>query len=293
MTDRKQERATERPKQHDREQPPTWRNTRPRGNQELHERDHARSVERFEAVLGASVARVLALLYDVHGNLPALEAVLEDAGRRRGRASCWAATTRSFGAWPAETVERLRELDARAGSAATPSAGPLDPSDAPEPVRPRHSSAAASCSATSWRAELAALPRAAERRRRPLLPRARRVSDVSSFLPEPATRTRSCWRARDRAVLVFGHTHLPFARSGPGGIELVNPGSVGHAVRRRHRAPPTRCCTTTARVELRRVEYDRRASAAAVRERSARRGSSPSRRRLEQAPLRRRRSPPP
>ncbi len=53
MTDRKQERATERPNQHDRrEQPPTWRNTRPRGNQELHERDHARSVERFEAVLG-------------------------------------------------------------------------------------------------------------------------------------------------------------------------------------------------------------------------------------------------
>jgi len=53
MTDRKQERATERPNQSDhREQPPTWRNTRPRGNQELDERDHARSVERFEAVLG-------------------------------------------------------------------------------------------------------------------------------------------------------------------------------------------------------------------------------------------------
>ena len=53
MTDRKQERATEPAVQQDRrEQPPTWRNTRPRANQPLHERDHARSVERLEAVLG-------------------------------------------------------------------------------------------------------------------------------------------------------------------------------------------------------------------------------------------------
>jgi hypothetical protein len=53
MTDRRPERAPERAVQHDRrEQPPTWRNTSPRGNQEIHERDHARSVERFQAVLG-------------------------------------------------------------------------------------------------------------------------------------------------------------------------------------------------------------------------------------------------
>ena len=53
MTDRTPARTPERAKSQDRkEQPPTWRNTRPRGNQELHERDHARSVERFEAVLG-------------------------------------------------------------------------------------------------------------------------------------------------------------------------------------------------------------------------------------------------
>jgi hypothetical protein len=27
--------------------------------------------------------------------------------------------------------------------------------------------------------------------------------------------------------IVFGHTHLAFARTGPNGAELVNPGSVG------------------------------------------------------------------
>jgi hypothetical protein len=53
MTDRKQEQPTERAVPQDRrEQLPTWRNTRPRGNQDVHESDHARSVERFEAVLG-------------------------------------------------------------------------------------------------------------------------------------------------------------------------------------------------------------------------------------------------
>ena len=53
MRQRTPEKATERAAYPDRrERPPTWRNTRPRGNPELNERDHARSVERFEAVLG-------------------------------------------------------------------------------------------------------------------------------------------------------------------------------------------------------------------------------------------------
>ena len=53
MTERKPQRSPQRGARQDRrEQTPTWRNTHPRGNQELHERDHARSVERFEAVLG-------------------------------------------------------------------------------------------------------------------------------------------------------------------------------------------------------------------------------------------------
>ena len=54
--------------------------------------------------------RVLALLYDVHGNLPALEAVLADAGEPAS--SCSGGDYARFGAWPRETVARLRELDA-------------------------------------------------------------------------------------------------------------------------------------------------------------------------------------
>ena len=51
------------------------------------------------------------LLYDVHGNLPALEAVLADAAD----VESWVlgGDYALFGAWPAQTVERLRRLDAR------------------------------------------------------------------------------------------------------------------------------------------------------------------------------------
>ena len=52
---------------------------------------------------------MLGLLYDVHGNLPALEAVLDDCPAERYLLGGDYAVV---GAWPVETVERLRELDA-------------------------------------------------------------------------------------------------------------------------------------------------------------------------------------
>ena len=55
-------------------------------------------------------ADMIALLYDVHGNLPALEAVIDDAGE----VDEWVigGDVALFGPWPAETVARLRELPA-------------------------------------------------------------------------------------------------------------------------------------------------------------------------------------
>ena len=53
-----------------------------------------------------------ALLYDVHGNLPALEAVLADAeGATR---YILGGDYALFGGWPTETVERLQQLAGRA-----------------------------------------------------------------------------------------------------------------------------------------------------------------------------------
>src|SRR4051794_21572773 len=54
---------------------------------------------------------MLALLYDIHGNLPALEAVLADLEGRDVDRYLLGGDMAPFGAWPAETVARLRELD--------------------------------------------------------------------------------------------------------------------------------------------------------------------------------------
>src|SRR5439155_20664860 len=53
------------------------------------------------------------------------------------------------------------------------------------------------------------------------------VSDVRSFLPEPGDDEEELLHGVEERRLVFGHTHLPFRREARGGIELVNPGSVG------------------------------------------------------------------
>jgi diadenosine tetraphosphatase ApaH/serine/threonine PP2A family protein phosphatase len=65
--------------------------------------------------------------------------------------------------------------------------------------------------------------------------------------------------------LVFGHTHLPFARRAQAGIELVNPGSVGMPFDGDPRA--SWAVLTDGEVEHRRVEYDHMEAVRAVRER--------------------------
>src|SRR6478609_3046818 len=56
---------------------------------------------------------VLGLIYDVHGNLEALEAVLADAGEAGVGRFVLGGDYALFGLRPAETVERLRSLDAQ------------------------------------------------------------------------------------------------------------------------------------------------------------------------------------
>jgi hypothetical protein len=51
-----------------------------------------------------------ALLYDVHGNLPALDAVLHDAQDAAPSLFILGGDYALFGGWPLETVERLQHL---------------------------------------------------------------------------------------------------------------------------------------------------------------------------------------
>jgi predicted phosphodiesterase len=204
---------------------------------------------------------VLGLLYDVHGNLPALEAVLADAEAAGAERYLLGGDYALFGAWPRETVERLRELEAEwiRGNGERWTASP---EDAPDQVQP----AIARCRELLGEElvrELAELPETLSRDDT-LYCHGSPGSDVVSFFPEPADDEADLLRGVEAPRLVFGHTHLAFQRRA-GEIELVNPGSVGMPFDGDPRAAYG-LVGNGGEVELRRVSYDHGASAAAVRE---------------------------
>ena len=204
---------------------------------------------------------MIGLLYDVHGNLPALEAVLGDAEEAGAERFLLGGDYALFGAWPRETVQRLRELDAEwiRGNGERWTA---DPSGAPEAVH----GAIERCRDLLGEElvdELAALSETTTRGST-LYCHGSPVSDVRSFLPEPAEDEAELLLGVAAERLVFGHTHLPFRRAA-GRIELVNPGSVGMPFDGDHRAAYA-LVRDDASVEHRRVQYDYRDSARAVRE---------------------------
>ena len=215
------------------------------------------------------------LLYDIHGNLPALEAVLADASAAGVETFLLGGDYALFGAWPVETVERLRGLDAvwiRGNGERWTAA----PDDAPEPVR----GAIARCRellGESLVVELSALPKS-HTDGETLFCHGSPRSDVRSFLPEPGDDEAELLEGVDRALLVFGHTHLAFTRSAERGeVQLLNPGSVGMPFDGDHRAAWA-VLGDDGMVEHRRVAYDHAASAAAVRERLGEAGEVPARR---------------
>jgi putative phosphoesterase len=202
---------------------------------------------------------MLACLYDVHGNLPALEAVLADAGD--ADEFVLGGDYALFGGWPAETVARLRDLNAPVwvrGNAERWTANPepdLESMRAPIDL-------AREALGDSVVAELGALPETVEDGDM-LVCHASPVSDLRSFLPEPADDEAELLEGVTHARLLFGHTHLPFRRVA-GSVELVNPGSVGMPLDGDTRAAYAMIADDGS-VEHRRVAYDHAASAAKVR----------------------------
>ena len=205
------------------------------------------------------------LIYDVHGNLPALEAVLGDAGRAGVESFVLGGDYALFGPWPAETVERLRALPEATWIRGNGERWTASPTDAPEPVQ----EALSACAEELGKAtvdDLAALPE------QTTIDGARichgsPVSDVRSFMPEPLDDEDELLAGVGDETLVFGHTHLPFRRrSRDGRVELVNPGSVGMPFDGDPRAAWA-VLHPDGRIEHRRVGYDHEATAAASRER--------------------------
>jgi predicted phosphodiesterase len=204
---------------------------------------------------------MLALVYDIHGNLPALEAVLADARAQGADRWLLGGDMAAFGAWPAETVERLRGLDDATWIRGNTERWLSDRSDLP-PDQPMHAAALA-CREELGDAvadELSALPERASLPPTTLAVHASPVSDMRSFAREARDDDGELLGDVRDGRLVFGHTHLPFRRhAGP--VELVNPGSVGMPLDGDPRAAYA-LVDDDGEVRLRRVAYDHAESAA-------------------------------
>ena len=207
----------------------------------------------------------LALLYDVHGNLPALEAVLADARDVGAERFVLGGDYALFGPWPAETVAALRALADAVWIRGNGERWTASPWNAPEDETVQGAIAACrEALGPDLVAELGGLPEQAVVGQRRICHGSPR-SDVRSFAPEPGDDDELLDGARE-PVVIFGHTHLPFTREGPGGVQLINPGSVGMPFDGDPRASFA-VLHPDARIEHRRVTYDHEASATALAER--------------------------
>lgn len=208
----------------------------------------------------------IAILYDVHGNLDALDAVLADARDAGAQRFVLGGDYALFGPQPGETVAALRELPDATWIRGNGERWTATPSQAPDnEVVQGAILACADALGERLVDELAALDEGV------VIDAVRfchgsPVSDVRSFLPEPGDEDEEMMGGVLERRLVFGHTHLPFRRTGPGGVELVNPGSVGMPFDGDPRAAYA-LLDAKGGVEHRRVRYDHRAAAEMVRER--------------------------
>jgi diadenosine tetraphosphatase ApaH/serine/threonine PP2A family protein phosphatase len=209
---------------------------------------------------------MLACLYDVHGNVRALEAVLADAEAAGAAAFALGGDLAALGPEPEEVLARLDALDVTvrlAGNwerwAAAPDQAPDDPvvrggaAAVREALGPERIAAQA---AWAWTARVGGA----------VLVHASPVSDVRGFGTQAAGDDAELLGDVDAPLLVVGHTHLAFRRAGPGGVEILNPGSVGMPLDGDPRAAYA-LVDDDGRWEHRRVAYDHAGAAAALRHR--------------------------
>jgi len=195
---------------------------------------------------------VLALLYDIHGNLPALDAVFEDVGSTGADRFLLGGDYAAFGPWPRETLERLRELERATWIRGNGERWLRDPpTDRPEVMESISGRDSGVGTDEGWlyslqtQVELDGV----------LYVHGSPLSDVDSFAAEPQPdEVRLLAGVRDTTV-VFGHSHLQFRRPGPIGTELLNPGSVGMPLDGDRRAAYA-VRHADGEFEFRRVEYD-------------------------------------
>jgi diadenosine tetraphosphatase ApaH/serine/threonine PP2A family protein phosphatase len=206
-----------------------------------------------------------ALLYDIHGNLPALEAVIDDARAAGAEQFVLGGDYALAGAFPQETVKRLEKLDA-VWIRGNTERWLEEPSDTPDDDLLHRSIEYCRDKLGGKRTDkLFRLPEqlAVDGA---CVCHASPNSDMLTFMPDPTAGDRELLAHTEAQIVTFGHSHLQFSREADTGHLLVNPGSVGLPFDGDRRAAYA-LWHGGREFELRRVDYDSDGYAEQVRER--------------------------
>jgi predicted phosphodiesterase len=198
----------------------------------------------------------IAVLYDIHGNHAALEAVLADADSAGGTGYVLGGDYASFGPWPRETVELLESLPAMIRIRGNVDRWLREEPDVPEPNRglvTAATQAAREALGPELVDRLYGLPEQAELDG-VLVCHGSPLSDIETFAPQPEPGEERMLAGEANRTILFGHSHQQFERPGPNGTTLVNPGSVGMPLDGDTRG--AWALYENGRFELRRTRYD-------------------------------------
>jgi diadenosine tetraphosphatase ApaH/serine/threonine PP2A family protein phosphatase len=201
---------------------------------------------------------VLAVLYDIHGNTTALDAVLAEAAEAGADRFLLGGDYGTPSPAPLETLERLRALPNATWIRGNGERWLREPPlDRPEVMDVYELfGGGIPDDEVEW---LYGLPERVELDG-VLYVHGSPLSDVDSFAPQPQEGEERLLAGEHDRTIVFGHSHQQFRRPGPNGTDLVNPGSVGMPLDGDVRAA---WATWDGDFAFRRTEYDVERAAAA------------------------------
>ncbi len=221
--------------------------------------------------------KVIALVGDVHANLPALEAVLEDASNR-GISEIWnAGDLTGYGAFPDEVVGNLRKENARS-VLGNYDLKVLKVKEKEKKVERKKEEPSEDWNAIKWtydnlskknRKYLKSLPeelRLEAGGKRILLTHRSPLPDGEQIGPEtPEEKLREFAHLADADVIIFGHSHSPFSRL-VDDVWFINPGGTGKQDDGDPRASYAILQINPFEMNNYRVAYDLEKAASAIRE---------------------------
>jgi predicted phosphodiesterase len=205
---------------------------------------------------------MLGLLFDIHGNIPAIERVIEQADDEGINRWLLGGDYGTPSPWPLETLDRLKQLPNATWIRGNGERWLREPPrDRPEVMESYAIfSGHLPEEVVDW---LYALPPQAELDG-VLYVHGSPLSDVESFAPQPEPDEERLLAGMHDRQVVFGHSHQQFRRPGPDGTELLNPGSAGMPL-----DGDTRSAWAVryddGQFEFRRTEYDNQRAADAYR----------------------------